>query len=104
VRALAHVQTQKAIVAMYSHRDRAAQGAFRAAIDGYGRLIAEFRKPAELENWGRSCLGLAVFLKTAGRSEESKALMEAASDRMRSLVQDQYTRWRRSADELLSRV
>ena len=104
VEALAGTQMNKAIVAMYSRRDRAAEGAFRAAIAGYDRVIGEFGQKDQLETWGKCCLGLAVFLKSARRLEESAGVMKTARERMRSLGRDAYKQWESSAEELLSQV
>jgi tetratricopeptide (TPR) repeat protein len=103
-RMLAQTQMQKAVAAMYSRRDRAAETAFRSAIDGYDRLIRDFRSAGDLANWGKSCLGLAVFLKTAGRVEESTTVVNTARERMRSRGGGEYREWEIAANHLLSNV
>jgi hypothetical protein len=101
--ALARTQMQLGIVAMHCRRDVAAERAFRGAIENYDRLMREFQQP-ELENWGKACLGLAVFLKTMSREEDSTAVMSAASDGMRSLGEEKYAQWQRWAEEALKSV
>jgi tetratricopeptide (TPR) repeat protein len=101
VQALADTQMKMAVMALYSRRDFAAERAFRAAIDGYERLITEFHQTNQLEGWGRASLGLAMFLKSVRRFEESRIVVDSAGERMRSLGKDRYKQWQRSADELL---
>ncbi len=104
IQALASTQMTKAIMAMYARRDRAAERAFRSAMVGYDRLIRDFHAASKLADWGNACTGLAVFLKTTGRAEESMNLMNAAQGRMHSLGESEYKKWQSSADELLGEV
>jgi hypothetical protein len=91
----------KAIMSMHAHRDVAAEQSFRSAMEYYDRLIHDFHQPAQLENWGRACLGLATFLKAVRRPAECDALMNVAQVRMQSLGKAKYGQWQRTAGEVL---
>ena len=98
---LAETHMSKAIMSMHAHRDVAAEQSFRSAMEYYDRLIHDFHQPAQLENWGRACLGLATFLKAVRRPAECDALMNVAQVRMQSLGKAKYGQWQRTAGEVL---
>jgi tetratricopeptide (TPR) repeat protein len=104
LQALAETHLSRAVMSMHAHRDAAAEQSFRASLESYDRLIQDFRQPDQLENWGRSCLGLATFLKVMDRSAECDELMSSAHVRMRSLGKAKYGQWQRNADEVLNRL